>query len=433
MKRFEPKEYVSKWEIYAWNIAGSVCNALASVVLLMLVNRVLGVKSGDVFSLAFSIAQLMLTVGTFQVRVYQSTDVTDKFQFHDYFEFRVLTCSIMLVVSFIYTMIQGYTGQKMTVIMLLCLYRVIDAFSDVFQGLFQQNERIDLAGKSVFFRTVIPTACFGVVMYMSGSLLTACVVFVLSELLLLFLYDVRVYYWFRGYRPAIAERSGNSFLKNAASLGMLCGPLFINGYLLTALYNEPKLAIDRLVTSGALADGIQTYYSILFMPAFVINLLLVVLRPLITTMAYAWSQDNHRKLYGILAKICVILGIWTIISALLAWTLGIPVLTWIYGTGDSLKPYRTDLVILILAGGINALANVLDNVVTIFRYQHALLFAYGAAYVTALLTAERFVRAYALRGAVYTYLLSVTVLFACVFCVFAGSLVVTRRKKKNNG
>ena len=57
--------------VYFWNIAGSTTNALASMILLILVNRILGVEDGDIFSLAFSIGQVILTVATFQVRVYQ--------------------------------------------------------------------------------------------------------------------------------------------------------------------------------------------------------------------------------------------------------------------------------------------------------------------------------------------------------------------------
>ena len=65
----------SQQSIYIWNITGSIANALLSVVVLMVVTRVLDSQQGDIFAIAWSISQLMLTVGTFQIRTFQATDI----------------------------------------------------------------------------------------------------------------------------------------------------------------------------------------------------------------------------------------------------------------------------------------------------------------------------------------------------------------------
>ena len=85
--------------IYIWNILGSMSNALLSVLILMIVTRTLNNLNSDIFSLAWSISQLMATVGTFQVRMYQATDVSGKYDFRQYFLFRVFCLIIMIFVN----------------------------------------------------------------------------------------------------------------------------------------------------------------------------------------------------------------------------------------------------------------------------------------------------------------------------------------------
>lgn len=46
-------------------------------------------------------------------------------------------------------------------------FRVSEALSDVFQGLFQQKERLDIAGKSLFLRNTISTIVFALTLVIS--------------------------------------------------------------------------------------------------------------------------------------------------------------------------------------------------------------------------------------------------------------------------
>ena len=52
---------------------------------------------------------------------------------------------------------------------LMILYRAWDSVSDLFQGLFQQRERMDIAGKTMFYRystsTVVLFLCFFKISY----------------------------------------------------------------------------------------------------------------------------------------------------------------------------------------------------------------------------------------------------------------------------
>ena len=67
--------------------------------------------------------------------------------------------------------------------------------------------------------------------------------------------------------------------------------MFIGTFLSLLLYNVPKYAMANVLT-----DEYQTYYSILFMPSFVITLMCeFVFKPTITTIAQLWWENDLKK------------------------------------------------------------------------------------------------------------------------------------------
>ena len=117
----------SEKSIYIWNITGSIANALLSVVVLMLTTRSVSSGEADIFSIAWSISQLMATIGTFQIRVYQATDVRQRFNFNQYWVFRLITLFFMMIISAGYIIGRGYEGNKAKIVFIVCIYRAVDS------------------------------------------------------------------------------------------------------------------------------------------------------------------------------------------------------------------------------------------------------------------------------------------------------------------
>ena len=106
-----------------------MANAMFSVIVLMMVTRSLDNESADIFSIAWSISQLMYTIGTFQIRTYQATDITEKFNFTQYLEFRLLTILFMMISSILYVNIKQYDIYISAIVIIICLYKAIDALA----------------------------------------------------------------------------------------------------------------------------------------------------------------------------------------------------------------------------------------------------------------------------------------------------------------
>lgn len=293
----------SEKSVYIWNITGSIANALFSIVTLMIVTRVLDERQADIFSIAWTISQLMATVGTFQIRMYQATDVIGVFRFRQYWNYRILTIVIMMLSSYVYILMREYTGEKAFVILLVCFFRAVDSMADVYEGWFQQKERLDLSGKALTYRIVVAVVGFGLGLLVTRNLTIACLALVLTYVLCFLWYDVRYYRKVLVFQEKKPDLTGDlGWIVKMTKEGF---PLFINSFLMMSIMNAPKMVLDSMIDNGQLAQGVQTIFNIIFMPAAFLNLAYIVFRPLITKMAIVWSVGKKREFLKILAKILI--------------------------------------------------------------------------------------------------------------------------------
>ena len=392
-------------QIYFWNMFGSFSNALSSVVFLMIVARTLTGEEEDTFSIAFSIAQLMYTIASFQVRVYQSTDVNEEYSFGDYFGFRIITSILMIFFTAGYVLLHGYSGMKAIIIITLCLYRLLDAIADVFEGLYQQKERLDIAGRFLSFRVVLSMIGFATILHITRNLLFGCIGIVVIYGLITILFAVRHTGQFLESNAKILEFRFASFKKMAISVF----PIFLNGFMLMYIFNVPKNAIDSGLNMGVLPVGSQILYNILFMPASVINLMFIFFRPQITRMAVYYSEGSINSVNKTARRIGLILAGTTVFIVVAGVTIGLPILGFIYN--KNLGDYKIEFMLILLGGGFSTLATLMDNLLTIVRKQHLNLISYGASLVVALIIVNPLVNHYAIIGAAATYFCSMLLLF----------------------
>lgn len=411
--------------IYFWNICGNVGNAINSVVLLLLVTRILGKTEGDIFSLAWAIGQLALIVGVFQARIYQATDVTELYKFKQYFTLRIISCSAMCLYSVLYVLIKGYSHYEMMIILLVCFTKVVDAFSDVYGGWYQQKERLDLAGKAMSFRILFSMIAFAIILFVSHNLLLSCVGMLIVSILCFFAYDYRYYL---ALKTIFRTRPDTTQSKWMLHLISTCIPLFINGFLIITIFNAPKMAIDDAMRTGLLEQGSQTYYNILFMPASVMNLIFIIFRPMITQMAIEWNRNKYKRFLKIALNIFLYLTGISVVVILCGWLLGIPVLSFVYGV--DLSAFRSCLVILIIGGGVNTFVNVLDNALTVIRYHHVLSIAYIVTWIYSTVITPVFVNRMGIQGASYSFLTSMIVLLVCTSVIFLICVRLGIKKEK---
>ncbi len=418
-------ENPSERSIYIWNITGSMANALISVVVLMLVTRTLNENETDIFSIAWSISQLMATIGTFQIRVYQATDVTGIFRFRQYLIFRFLSIAAMLISSALYTVIRGYGLYKAVIILIICLSKAVDSLCDVYEGEFQQRNRLDLAGKALTFRVIVEMIMFAAALYLTNNLLFAASVFLTASVISFFCYDLRYRFCVFGREQKKEKEQDSLFwIFQMFREGL---PLFVNAFIMTSITNTPKMIMDEAIEQGLMNPGTQTNYNILFMPASVLTLIYIVFRPLLTQMALDWAEGKVKKFLAVIGKIMA--GLIAIAVVVLAGSalLGIPVLSLIYAV--DLSGYRNTLLLIMVGGCFYTLAAVLDNALVVMRRQYVLVVSYLAAWIYSRAVAGSLIRKWDLMGAAWTYTSAMLVFFAVTLAIFLWNLFRINKRK----
>jgi O-antigen/teichoic acid export membrane protein len=398
---------------YLWNLLGSVSSALISTLLLLIASRELGATHSDIVSIVYSISQQLIIIGLFQVRNYQATDVSGRISFSDYFFSRIITILLMLLSASVFLFFQKYSLEKTLIYIFIILYRACDAFSDVYQGQLQQNRRSDLAGKILFFRSIIAIVNFFIILKITESLVITSFGIFLVNALLTFILDIPILRESRITGPIKLD-------KNTVSSTFLilkqCFPLFLNGFIITYIFTEPKLVIDQLLSRDIFASGMQRNFNILFMPTFILNLLFIILRPMITELSYDWENkkfDIFNKKVKNISKVLLFFGIITIIFS---YFVGTFLLSFVFGV--DLNSYSIELVVLILAGLFNVFATMIDNLMTIFRRQKLLLPVYIITFIISKILNYPMIFSFGISGAAISFLISMVIYFVLSIIIY---------------
>lgn len=397
---------------FTWNMAGSMLMAFQSVIMLMIITRTLNLNEAGIFTLAYASANLFLNIGKYGMRNFQVSDVTREYNFPEYCTSRIITTIAMLIASVIYIIIatnhNNYSANKTWIIIWMCLFKIVDSMEDVYLGFYQQENRLDVAGKMLTLRMVLTIIVFALCLILLHNQLLSLIIATIFTTTILIFFVLLTYPHFKTTNVSIRKKQIVQLLK-------VCFPLFAGCFLAFYIGNAPKYAIDKI-----LDDQAQACYGFIAMPVFVIGLLNnFIFSPMIAKMSLLWSDGNKKEFQKLFKLQILIIAAITAICELGAYLLGIPVLSLLYNT--DLTSYKNELLVLLLGGGFLALSGLLVTIMTILRIQNSQAIGYAVIAILAYILSPVFVQKYAVMGASVLYLLLMVFL-----CIIFGVLLATR-------
>ncbi len=386
---------------FLWNSASGFLNALQSTFILFVLQRVANEAVSGEFSIAFATANLMLAIGKYGVRYFQSADIDRRYSYGAYFANRLLTSGLMVLVTVLFCTFSfglgKYTLEKTLLCFFLCVQKTVDSLEDVIYGEYQRADCLDTAGRAFVLRLVTTTSAFLVGYILTKSLIIATVIslVVAALTLLIIAFTVRSSF-------AVLEIKGE--FKAAADILLRCFPLFLSGFLSLFLVNAPKYAIDSTLTAE-----MQAVYSFISMPVFVVALLAECLfRPMVTTFSKDWLEGNYRAFVKRMLLVIGVIVILTIACVVGGVLVGLPILNLLFNY--DLHPYWLPLGILLLGGGALALCSFLTMILTVIRRQRCIAFAYIIAAAISLPLSMLLVKSQGLFGAALAYFIIIGIL-----------------------
>lgn len=380
---------------YYWVTIGGLLNAGQSALLLMVISRTNKAEDCAIYSIGYAIACLALSLGNFGIRNYQVTDVIEKYSFQTYLSTRLVTDIglLFIVVGYVVRGILslGYTADKCFTILLLGLLKLMDSIEDVFHGLYQKKQRLDIAARCQTIRYMIMLSAFSISLIISHNLnVSSSIAFLCSIICLLYTLSVTLGYFNVNCQINLRD-------KKIIHLLLDCFGLFSGGFFSIYIANAPKYVIDQVCTWE-----IQACFNYIFMPVYIVSVLnSFIYQPLLTRLARLYNQGNSRDFVKLfVVQIFIIIGL--VVVILLGGNLfGIPVLNILYNT--DLKNYKNSFMILLIGSGFLAIQGYLAAIITIMRKQNWLLIGYVIPAVAILIISKPIIMAYNIIGASLLY------------------------------
>ncbi len=387
----------SKRNSYIWYAMGSTLFAMSTLLMTIIVSQVGGKEIGGMFSFGLSFAQWISTIAYFEIRTYQVTDVNREFLLADYLSSRIIFCILSFCISIVFIFVNSYSISKMILVILLCIYKILESIADIFEGEYQRNGRIDISGKSMFIRILVCMITFIISLIITKNIIFSLILMVLVECIIIYYVNIVTRKEHSPVKIKFDKQIGKDIYKR-------CYPLAICNFLSTYIINSSKFSVDRI-----LGDEFQLYYTAVFMPNLVINLFSgFIFKPIQTLLAQQYVQKKIKEFRKSIMKVCIFILLVTRVCMIGAYFLGIPVLSFLYGV--KLEEYKFILILLLFTGGLNAINIILYYVMTVIRMQKKMIPIYLCVSIISLFLLDKMVWNMKLLGAAIGYFILVIIL-----------------------
>lgn len=382
---------------FLWNTLGNSINSFNSLFFLIIVTRINGIKDAGIFTFAFATTAMLYSIALYFGRTFQVTETKKKISDKEFIIHRFISSFFMMIIALIFCLIKCYNSSKFVVFLLLTSFRFLEAISDIYHGILQKNDKLDISGKILFFRCLLNLILFVVIDYIFNNIIFSCISLVISNIIVLIAFEIPFAKKFKDGCKHIEQKNIFYLFK----IGFYTfGITFIANYLV----NAPRYSIDSLMD-----EKYQTIFGIIVMPATIILLLnQFILQPVIIILKDYYLKNEKKSFLNLIYKIITATIFIGVISLIVAYFLGIPVLNIIYKI--NLSKYLPDLLLIIIGATLYAISGVISQSLIVLRKTKIQLLIYLVSLIVAFINSHIMVRFIGFRGATYSYLLTMFVL-----------------------
>lgn len=415
------KENINFRKNFIWNALGTGLTSFNSLFFLIIVTRINGEELAGMFSIGLAIGLILYTIGLYSGRVCHVTNTDSNITDKDYMLNRSLTCIFMMILAVLIVIIRGYSGIKLDIIILLCLFKCFEAFSDIFYGIMQKSNYLYKAGQSLTLKSVIGLIAFWIVDFITHDLVFSLIILDIVNILVLLLFDIKI----------VEKIKIGKFISEPASRSAIIGIfkneffVFANSFAGIYVLNASKYAIDIYST-----ETIQAIFGYIMMPATVMILFAqFILLPFLNKFKELYKNNQIKEFDLLGIKIKGVVFLFGIFAVLLAYFIGPEFLSYIYGV--NLIDYRLYLMIIIASYILYAISYINLVILTTMRKTFIQFVVYLISMFVAFIASNFFVKNYGVFGATVSIAITLTVQFVLYIMIAKITLLKARKIVSN--
>lgn len=357
-------------------------------------------------SIAISLSNTFATIATYGMKNYQVSDISNTYSSSEYVSTRIITCAVSLLLAIGFLALNShYTLAQFGIILSYIIYRIIESFVDVLQGIQQKALRMDYIGISLVLRGIATIGGFSIGLIVFHNLILAiCLMILLTTLVVLF-YDIPKSLRLESFRPTLSKHLW-TILKN-------CFPLMITMFLSASIVTIPRYFLEKLY--GSTVAG---YYGSVATPTVIIqSLCIMIYSPLTPLLARAYTENKKNDYIKVMSKALAAMLILSILFCIAAVLFGDWGLKLLFGT--EILPYTYLFTPIVLTTILMALLYYFTMVLTIARRTLTIVIATGCAALAVTLLSNPLITAYSMSGVNYCLYIGLTValLIMIIVCI----------------
>jgi O-antigen/teichoic acid export membrane protein len=321
-----------------WSLAGTGVYALCQLGILVVLAKLGTHEMLGQFALGLAIASpVMICAGLSSLRIVQATDAHATHRFQDYLALRILTSvgGLAAVAGIVY--FAHYSPITARVVLMVGVAKAIENLGDVFGGLLQHHERMDLLALSAILRGTLSLLAMAISLYVTGNVLVAVSCLAFSWALTLIFFDLRV----GAALLSVPLRAGSmtAALKSVSHLvrppwnwraliaiGVFGLPVIIAASLVSLTLNIPRYFIEHFLGIGELGKFAALAYPM----AAGVTVINAIGQSAMPRLARQYAYGDCRQFSALIAKLAGIATVLGGIGVAVIQLAGRPILTLLY-------------------------------------------------------------------------------------------------------
>jgi O-antigen/teichoic acid export membrane protein len=398
---------------FTWTAAASIIYAVSQWGIIAALAKLGSPEMVGQFALGLAITAPIALFFQLQLRGVLATDAANQFQFTDYFNLRIITTTVALILSVLLSIVGHYSNSTALVISLIALGKAFDAISDIYFGAFQRRERMDLISKGLIANGISSLILSAALVGITGSVVLGAIGYLGGSLLSFVAYVLP---------SARLERLDDNMVRNPwvsvvpsslLRLFRLALPLGVVMLFVSLTVNVPRYFIERnLGVSEVGVFSALTYFTMA--TSTMVAALGQAVSPRLARYFACGDITAYISTMIKLVSVGIILGLSGLAAVLIA---GGEILSAVYT--EEYAQYADVLIILIIAGALGASGSFLGYGMTAARQFDVQAPLFVVVFLTSLIASITLIPLFGLVGAAWS-----AVAASLVQLVGSGSLIV---------
>ncbi|WP_248735190.1 lipopolysaccharide biosynthesis protein [Neobacillus rhizosphaerae] len=406
---------------FVWTFTGNVIYAICQWGIFIAITKLGTAEMVGQYALGLAITAPVFLFLNMNLSVVMVTDKRDQFYYKDYFILRLITLFLSMLIIFFLIIFFDYSFITLLVIILVGCSKVIESISDIFNGISQKVERMQVIAISKILKGVISLVGVIIVLYFTKNIIITNLSIIVSWSVVLLFFDYR-----KGMESLLLNdnnKNNNKVISRPSSLNSLkCIAVISFPLGVVASLDSLNLNIPRYFIQGMLGEESLGYFAaIVYLMVAGGTVIGALCQSSLPRLSQYYKEEKYNLFKTLLLKLLLIAFILGLLGIIIAALAGGTVLTLLYN--QEYAQYKIVFILIMISTAFWYISSFLDvgiNATQNFKMQIPI---YAATILTSIGTSFYFIPAHQLVGG------------AIVVCIgmavrFTTSVIVLRKIMK---